>query len=375
MSAVTGSSLFDLIGAWGQPLHGAMDYTGQIVTSSGATISGMMPSELDDYPTGMDVTRQLVLVKFAGIPASIPSAEDIAAGYDFRDYAILAGATRQYSPVFPYNSTDTVHRNDYRFGEGAWLWRTTSGRVWSVRGIIDGQDIVIKARRVELVDDTWVECARVTLGDFTLGIAWSHPDGRQAMIKVSIQGTSLPTFIEVNCSLGSETTAPVVSATLVTKADRAVSDDGIVKTAEHFIGYRYKPDGALIEYWAGSKLTTSGPQNGSQDVWVWAGDTKTLIASSVVYGGGFQFVDWNGATRFSDTQPRIYCLIGVRYAVSYHLGWKISGVDRYSVAIVGLLGQRSEEIDMAGQENNFGDLVYLLEHPVTGDLINAWWLW
>lgn len=357
---------WDEIEAFGNPWHGRMTAGGTLTLASGATLAGAKPQR---GSPGIydDTTRQHILVKFDGLPsAPTPTTYEAGMGMEWQNYAILVGENRHYNPLV-----------NVGFGPGVWLYRAADGEVWAISPIYHTITLLrFMVKRLNVPSDPWQVGLEYLMPSGTvppIPRPWPSPNGSLAVLPI-MTGSPAIAYLTITVSGGGALTMPTISASKTMGIERNVTDDGAGHISrEDFAGVRYLANGTKVEIWLGSE----GWPNGSFKQWYWIGSTKHDIVTAtytIPSGLGRWDVVFDGNT----------------------YGWNITGPDQnaaytsyltehcgvFSAITMPTLGANQHKSlyrGIAGQVRRFtgppttvqGTIV---EHPLTGVIVDAWWL-
>lgn len=353
----------DKVVAWGNPWHGVMAADGSFSVPDGPAFAGQKPFH-NDAKTLVDFSRahNLVMFDVPDTPARIP--EEISAGINFKNYAILVGNCRQYSP-----------KSRFAFGERTWLYRTNSGTTWCLRVGCVSPVANVCARRVDSFDPAWTEVATLGGIEYVDDVVF-RPDGSESTAAAAVVASSTPARLVCSVAGGDETTPPEVTMSVSLFPDRAVFDDGITSIRETFSGVIYRSDGTRLELWLGLELTAFGRFSDSRRLWYYIGDVRFEAGSVTVdqdapQNSKIKIVALNGRVDF----------IGENYDGNGWIGLSASarGVtisvklpDRVEYFWRGVYG--AAELNFTRAPNT-GINVDFVEHPLTGEVLYGRWIW
>lgn len=387
-------TIFDRIEVWGQPWHGLMDQAGVLDLGGGKTKTSSY------IPNG----GQAQLVQFDGLPVPVDRACDIAEGASWKNWAILAGNSRQYLPLI-----------DYKFGANTWLYRTADGTVWCLRLYCSGinDPVVIQARNVNKngdmfqtvytgLDDYKSVIRQITNSQITALSA--SKTGATAIVNLrqiytaSISITSNPNWIdtyainfqptsakfaEINVSGGDSTNPPTVSVSLLSSADEfsrqsysAHSNATVRDHAKWMVGAWMRPDGTVARTYLDVDITRTLSGNGTWSaltgvnvvgkLFMPSGEVQILtLSSNATVSGSGGYLSTTTTSTPPGTTTNTQAQFGISHASSLDGAvqkFEVNGVFR----VIGGLGQQINSVTL--QEYQSGEWC---QHPITGEITLA----
>lgn len=159
--------------------------------------------------------------KFAGIPAVTSTADDIAAGRTWLDYAIWCGRQRYYMPYY------AISQGPVQVGPLKWPYRTGDGTVWWLEVYFTtSTSFVVYARKAEgLLVQFGPGTGGTVVGSYSGSVSFgtqlwtnfSHDGSMAAVHGGELNGSddlAAAIIVDVTLSGGTETTPPTASCTL-----------------------------------------------------------------------------------------------------------------------------------------------------------------
>lgn len=350
---------------FGMPWHGVMTEAGTFTPTGGASWPGIRP-KLVEYTEQIDHTRRHQLVKFAGLPTPPTlDAASIAEGKSLKDYAILAGHSRHYSPS-----------HNFAIGQNTWLYRAPDKTVWLLRmQFVDGATFSVEARKLNTSPVSTFATVATASGTSYAANPYNFaakPDGTLAVVSARNDGANMATF-EMAVSGGDSTTPPTVAISQGLYLFRNQTSTQL----EAWVGIFFGPDGARYDIYSGDKWYTDRPNKRTR--WYTIGANRYEIGEMDIDSmtQTWTVTDFDGQMKsWQDLSANYPAGLGV--STSYQIGclcyvltWS-GGNPTTKVKYHGYLGAtRVAEFPSTTIPASYLDFV---THPITGEFVTAHWV-
>lgn len=353
-----------LIG-FGMPWHGVMAESGTFSPPTGPSQPGIRP-KMADGGEQIDFTRRPLLVKFSGVPTPPTlDADAVSAGKSLKDHAILAGHTRQYSPLA-----------NFFFGVDTWLYRSPDKTVWVMRLKFTSTNMFqVEARKLNASPATSFAVLASAFGtDYTANsqIFGARPDGSLAVVN-AVNATINMAAWEISVNGGDNNSPPTANISQGLYRTRNVT----VTSQETWLGVCFGPDATRRDVFHGSEILPGNASN--RQYWYVIGADRFEAGRYTLDNATntWTATDFNGAVYSwsslnPDHTPNIQIYHYAYLAVAVYMQIFIAGSPVWKIKFHGALGT-TRYVDFAGATPP-ASLNDFVEHPVTGEFVTAHWI-